>query len=157
MTKYRGRTSLEYQISKLAKSIPKKNKENYMAVYNISKNWNKIIGEKYAKYCHPKKIATNQFKKSTLFICAYNSASAFALDASKNDIIEKIACYFGYKLIDYVRITQEIQEIEDVKIKKPLKADDIKIIKDKISNIKDKKLQKTLQKLGEDILRKKDH
>ncbi len=62
MTKYRGRTSLEYQISKLAKSIPKKNKENYMAVYNISKNWNQIIGKKYAKYCHPSKITTNQFK-----------------------------------------------------------------------------------------------
>ncbi len=156
MKKYNGFLPLEMQISKITKPLSKNKQDHFATLHNIVKNWSDIVGKKYAIYCYPKKITANQFQKSTLFICAHNSAAAFALDANKNYIIEKIACYFGYKIINNIRITQELQEIKtQIKEEIILKSEDKEYINKITREIEDEQLKNTLRELGKCIFNKK--
>lgn len=154
---YKGPRSLEDNISKIIKPISKKKRDNFTILNKLNKNWEEIIGKKYAPFCEAIKLKINADKKTTLHLNAYNSAIAFALEGLKNDIIEKIASYFGYKIIHNIRITQELKEITLKKKEEPLKLDekDQKLIDESTKDVKDEALQKILQKLGKSILGKK--
>jgi hypothetical protein len=159
MKKYSGLQKLDGNISKIIKPISKKKKDNFAILAKLSKNWKTIVGEKYHKYCIPHKIKLSKANnQATLSIVSYNSAIAFALEGNKNQIIEKIAAYFGYKVICGIRITQDLKEISLKTTKKKLKLDEKseKLIKEETKEIKDQDLQKILQKLGESILGKSE-
>jgi len=157
MKKYSGFQKLDDNISKIIKPISKKKRENFVILQNLTKNWPEIAGQKYYQYCYPKKIKFNQNNTAILFIGAYNSAIAFALEGNKNYIIEKIASYFGYKIVTDIKILQELKEIKLQKVKKSRKLDDKeeKFIKNNTLKIKDQELQSVLKKLGELILSQK--
>jgi len=151
---YKGFKSIEDNISKIIKPISKKKKDNFVILHKLQKNWDNIIGKKYAPYCEAIKIKTGSYNKIVLYLNAYNSAIAFALEGLKNDIIEKIAAYFGYKLITDIRISQELKEIESKEKQKEIKLnqEDQELIENSTKTIKDENLQKILQKLGESVL-----
>lgn len=151
---FSGFTSLENSISKIIKPLSKRKKDNFVMLNALRQNWLNIVGDKYQQYCFPEKIKINKENKATLFIVVYNSAFAFAIDGNQNQIIEKIACYFGYKAIHNIKITQEIKEINIVsaKITKPLAPEQEKFISDNVKNIKNADLKDILAKLGSEVL-----
>jgi hypothetical protein len=151
---YSGFKSLENNITKIIKPISKTKKDNFVIFSNLIKNWSNIVDKKYYKHCIPQKIKINKDDGVILFIKAYSSAAAFALEASQNDIIENIACYFGYKLVTDVRITQELRMVENKNTNKKdvkISQDNLNFIEENVKNIADKELKDILEKLGKSI------
>lgn len=160
MNSYNGFKKLEDNIGQIIKPISRKKKDNFFIVNNLAKNWQNIVGEQYSKFCKPQKVNFNHDKKAILTISASNSAVAFALESKSQDIIEKIAIYFGYKLVSSIKITQTLREAEksttnSTKDLKILSNEDENLILQLTQEVKDKNLQEILQKLGKSIFSKK--
>jgi hypothetical protein len=65
--------------------------------------WESIIGLEISKFTSPNKIITQDNKK-ILLITATNSPAAAMLSFTQNLITSKINEYFGYKVIDSIKI-----------------------------------------------------
>ena len=157
MKKFSGFQKLDHKISQIIKPISKKKKDNFVVLNSLLKNWEAIVGAKYYRYCYPKKVQFNTNNKTVLFIGSYNAAVAFALDGHQNYIIEKIASYFGYKIISSIKISQELREISFNKKEENLALSEVDqaLIADTTKEIRDKNLQDVLQRLGKSIFGKK--
>jgi len=151
-----GFLPLEKNISQILKPIfvkGRKNKDSFLVINNLNKNWQKIIGEKCWQFCAPKKIKFEKNKKAdgVLAISANNSAIAFYLEAGTNQIIENIASYYGYKIISDIRIIQEPKVLVEEKlaeINKNISQKSKDLITNSTLEIKDQELREILQKLG---------
>lgn len=69
-------------------------------------NWKKIVGEELAKISHPIKLqnsAANK-KNNILYVSASNSSVSLELTYKQDIMIERIAVYFGYKLVGKIRV-----------------------------------------------------
>lgn len=132
-------------------------KKQFVIVSNLVKNWKQIVGEKYGEFCYPKAIHTDKSKKITkLTIGVSNSAVGFFLESNSELIIERIARLYGHKAISRITIKQEPKNIDrkqhqEIKVS-PEKE---KFLVDVISNVEDKDLAATLQRLGREVFGKK--
>lgn len=156
--KFTGLRTVEDSISLLLKPISKNNKQNYILISNIAKNWEMIVGHEYSKFCHPKSITFDNYQKNEakLTIIAYNNSIAFFLKNNSEIIIEKISSIYGHKSIRKIIIKQEpkkitIEERDDLKEEFSLETKDY--IEDKIKNVEDLALKETLIKLAKTIIK----
>ena len=125
------------------KSILKKNGYNYSEI--ISK-WNFLVGKDIAKHSFPKSIKMSQEKKSGTLILSVNRGNEIDIEYSKIKIINKINSYFGYKLIDQIRLqTYNSKKIKEEK--KNILNKSSKIFKIKINEIKSKDIRESLSQL----------
>lgn len=151
-----GLQSIDQKISHLLKPIFLGSKKEFIMINNLIKNWDEIIGKKYAKFCYAKSVSFSKDKSSgKLTIAVYNPAVGFFLDNSSELIIERIASFYGYKSITKIIICQEPKSLEssdNSEIK--LRDDQEDFLKNKIGAINDEGLAETLQKLGREIFRK---
>tara|TARA_Y100000590_G_scaffold131508_1_gene150266 strand:- start:1331 stop:1804 length:474 start_codon:yes stop_codon:yes gene_type:complete len=122
------------------KGILKKNGYNYSEI--ISK-WKFLVGNEIAGYSYPK-LLKNDLSK-TLVICV-ERGNEITLEYSKKTIIDKINSYFGYKLINTIRL--ETINIKNNKFKNKKKVDKLsKNFEEKINRIKNIEIKKSLNKL----------
>ncbi|MDA7705033.1 DciA family protein [Rickettsiales bacterium] len=149
--------SLESNIlSNINPIILKKKKKNFNILYNLRKNWQKIIGDKYFYFTSILDLKINRENKKTLHVAIYNPTIAFLLASQINDIIEEITIYYGYKAIDDIKFIQTPKNIE---LQDNLKED----VGDKydekleysLQNIEDQELKDVLLKLGREIINSK--
>lgn len=160
MKKYSGLSPIENSITEIIKPIFLKKRDDFLIISYLNKNWSGIVGEKFFQFCKPKKVkfsnrSKNKKNSKTLYINAYNPSIAFYLEANSNLIIEKIASYYGYKIIDEIKIFQELTDIES-KNKKPeevkINKEDEKRICDLTTKIKDPELKSAITRLGMNII-----
>ncbi|HLD77302.1 MAG TPA: DUF721 domain-containing protein [Rickettsiales bacterium] len=148
-----GVQHIENKLTNLLKPLFSGNKQHFLMINNLTKNWEKIIGIKYAKLCYPKSINFAKTKQGKLTIAVFNSAAGFAIENNSEILLEKIAILYGYKAIHKITIKQETRESEKKKeeiILSPQKEEDLQ---NSIKNVKDKDLAQTLANLGRDILK----
>ncbi len=150
-----GQGHIENKITNLLKPLFSGNKQHFLIINNLVKNWEKIVSKKYANFCYPKSINFSKDKKAKLTIAVFNSAIGFAIENNSEILLEKIANLYGYKAIHKITIVQEAREIK-------AKEDDIKLekwqeekIKDATKNITNQDLAKTIEDLGKEIFRPK--
>jgi hypothetical protein len=152
-----GFKPLENKISQILKPILAKKKDNFLVINNLYKNWQKIVGQQCFKFCFPKKITFEKNKKTNgvLTIGAGNSSVSFYLEANSNQIIQNIASYYGYKIVDKIRIIQEPTIVEEEKEEKleEISPEKQEFIDQSTIIIKDEGLKSVLQRLGKSILR----
>ena len=84
------------------KGILKKNGYNYSEI--ISK-WNLLVGKNISNCCYPKSIKMNQKNKSGTLVLLLERGNEINVEYSKKEIINKINSYFGYRLINEVKLT----------------------------------------------------
>ena len=73
-------------------------------------NWPEIIHQPFSTYSRPTKVIYNKFdKKNTLYVNVSNGSIALEIQYLIPIILEKIAILFGYKVIHYIKIKQEIK------------------------------------------------
>lgn len=153
-----GFVPLENKINQVLKPIFLGRKDNFIIINNLNKNWQKIAGEKCWQFCFPKKIKFEKNKKANgiLTIIAHNSAVAFYLEASNNQILENIAAYYGYKIISDIRIIQEpkIFGLQPVIYAKEINEEQQALIETATKTITHDGLRSILQELGKAILGK---
>ncbi len=94
------------------KSILKKNGYNYSEI--ISK-WNFLMGKEIASYCYPRSIKISKSDSKGTLVLGIERGDEINVEYSKREIINKINSYFGYKLINEIKI--EIFKIKSKKIK----------------------------------------
>ena len=88
-------------LPRSVKGILKKNGYNYSEI--ISK-WNLLVGKDISSCCYPKSIKMTRGDKSGTLILSIERGNEINIEYSKNEIINKINSYFGYKLISTIKL-----------------------------------------------------
>jgi len=141
-TYVQGLRSFGNTLPRGIKGILKKNGYNYSEI--ISK-WNLLVGKEISSYCHPKSIKMVEKNKKGVLILSVKRGNEINVEYSKNEIINKINSYFGYKLVYEIRLIT-FSTINKIKEKNSL-AKPSKKMQKKINNIKSKDIRDSLSKL----------
>lgn len=155
-----GLQALDQKIGNLLKPLFQGSKKEFILINNLVKNWEDLVGKKYANFCYPKSInfAKDKSGNGKLTIAVYNSAVGFFIENNAELIIERIATFYGFKAIAKIIIKQEpkiINQPQNKEIK--LSANQENILQQQLKDISDPDLAATLQKLGREILKDKDN
>ena len=124
------------------KSILKRNGYNYSEI--ISK-WSMLVGDEISKYSYPKSIKMNEKNGNGILLLAVKRGDEINVEYSKEDIINKINSYFGYKLISEVRLETYNSQLKKNNEKNKKKFS--QHLENKIKEIKNENLKNSIMKL----------
>ncbi len=153
-----GLQTIDQQLTNLLRPLFHGSKKEFILINNLVKNWEEIIGKKYAKSCYPKLVSFNkgQSNSGKLTIAVHNPTVGFFLDNNSEMIIERIASFYGFKSIAKIIIKQEPKNPDHDKAPQiQLPQPQENFLQEKISKIEDEDLAKILKKLGREILNAK--
>ena len=142
-TYVQGLRSFGNTMPRGVKGILKKSGYNYSEI--ISK-WNMLVGKDISSCSYPKSIKMTKGEKNGLLILAVKRGDEITVEYSKKEIINKINSYFGYQLINEIRIKTINSEIKKIKNKNMLKKFS-KNFEKKINEIKNKDIRNSLSQL----------
>ena len=125
------------------KGILKKNGYNYSEI--ISK-WSMLVGKDISNYSYPQSIKMKKGNSNGTLVLGIKRGNEIIVEYSKKEIINKINSYFGYKLINEIRLLT----INSKKKKEKKRKNLFKFSKDfekKINRVKNKEIKKSLSQL----------
>jgi len=125
------------------KGILKKNGYNYSEI--ISK-WNMLVGKDISDYAYPKSIKMKKGDSNGTLVLAIKRGNEINIEYSKNKIIDKINSYFGYKLINEIKLQTFNSKNEKIINKNNLNKFSINL-QDKIKQIKNENIKNSLSQL----------
>ena len=113
---------------------------------NIVDSWSKMVGNDMSKICYPVKIRVGKDPGNSTLVLNVIHGNELTVEYSKQEIIEKINSFFGYKSIGDVKlkITQE-----EVNMAKKIKNNDENTSNsfENVNEIKNSNLKNSLRKL----------
>ena len=140
-----GLRSFNDTLPKNIKKIINKRGQIYSETLN---NWKYIVGENLFKVCYPKSFKnSNRFNVSTLLVMVQRGHE-IELEYSKNEIIERMNSFFKdevVKKIKFMSFDDEKKIIEKKNTQKPNVTNNK--FKDKINNVRNEKIKKSLLEL----------
>ena len=142
-TYVQGLRSFGNTLPRGIKQILKKNGYNYSEI--ISK-WNLLVGKDISNYCYPKSIKISRENKNGTLFLLVERGNEINVEYSKKDIINKINSYFGYQLINEIRLQTFSPTNNKVKEKNIINNVSKKFEK-KINEIKNKDIRDSLSQL----------
>ena len=125
------------------KGILKKSGYNYSEI--ISK-WNMLVGKDISSCSYPKSIKMIKGDANGLLVLAVKRGNEITVEYSKKEIINKINSYFGYRLINEIRLKTINSETKKIKNNNILKKFS-KNFEKKINEIKNKDIKNSLSQL----------
>jgi len=125
------------------KGILKKSGYNYSEI--ISK-WNMLVGKDISSCSYPKSIRMTKGDTNGLLVLAVKRGNEITVEYSKKEIINKINSYFGYRLINEIRLKTINSETKKIKNNNTLKKFS-KNFEKKINEIKNKDIRNSLSQL----------
>ena len=125
------------------KGILKKSGYNYSEI--ISK-WNMLVGKDISNCSYPKSIRMTKGDTNGLLVLAVKRGNEITVEYSKKEIINKINSYFGYRLINEIRLKTINSETKKIKNNNTLKEFS-KNFEKKINEIKNKDIRNSLSQL----------
>ena len=140
-----GLRSFKDTLPKNVKKIIYKKGHIYSETLN---NWKYMVGVELFKVCYPKKFKnSNKFGVSTLVIMVKRGHEV-DMEYSKKDIINKMNNFFGYSVVEKLKLVSfdDEQEITP-EIKKTNNNVAINKYKNKINDVKNEKIKKSLIEL----------
>ena len=140
-----GLRSLKDTLPKNVKKII--NKKGHIYSENLS-NWKYIVGVELFKVCYPKKFKnSNRFGASSLVIMVKRGHEV-DIEYSKKNIINKMNSFFGYSVVEKLKLICFDYEQEIVQEKREsAKNVAINKYKNKIKDVKNEKIKKSLIEL----------
>ena len=99
------------------RGILKKNGYNYSEIIG---KWNMLVGKDISSCSYPKSIKMNKVDSSGTLMLAIKRGNEINIEYSKREIINKINSYFGYKLINEIKL--QTINLESKKIKSLIKS-----------------------------------
>ena len=123
------------------------NKKGHIYSETLS-NWKYLVGDELFKCCYPKKFkSSNKFGVSTLVIMVKRGHEV-DMEYSKKDILNKMNAYFGYSVVERLKfISFDEEQKFSPKLENGEKNVTINRYKDKISNVKNEKIKRSLLEL----------
>ena len=140
-----GLRSFKDTLPKNIKKVINKKGHIYSETLN---NWKYIVGENLFNICYPKSFKnSNKFGVSTLLVMV-KRGNEVDLEYSKKEIMNKMNSFFGYSVVENLKLTS----FDDEKIfPKIEKINDKNVTNDKyqkkIKNVKNEKIKKSLMEL----------
>ena len=125
------------------KGILKKNGYNYSEI--ISK-WNILVGKDISDCAYPKSIKMKKGDSNGTLVLAIKRGNEINIEYSKKEIIDKINSYFGYKLINEIKLQTFNSESKKTKNKNNLEKFS-KNLQEKIEQIKSESIKNSLSQL----------
>ncbi len=125
------------------KGILKKNGYNYSEI--ISK-WNMLVGKDISSCSYPKSIKMKKGNSNGTLVLAIKRGDEINIEYSKREIIDKINSYFGYKLINEIKLQTFNSESKKAKNKNNLEKFS-KNLQGKIEQIKSGSIKNSLSQL----------
>ena len=125
------------------KGILKKNGYNYSEI--ISK-WNILVGKDISDCAYPKSIKMKKGDSNGTLVLAIKRGDEINVEYSKREIIDKINSYFGYKLINEIKLQTFNSESKKTKNKNNLEKFS-KNLQEKIEQIKSEGIKNSLSQL----------
>ena len=125
------------------KGILKKSGYNYSEI--ISK-WNMLVGKDISSCSYPKSIKLTKGDTNRLLVLAVKRGNEITVEYSKKEIINKINSYFGYRLINEIRLKSINSETKKIKNNNTLKKFS-KNFEKKINEINNKDIRNSLSQL----------
>ena len=126
------------------KGILKKNGYNYSEI--ISK-WNILVGSDISNYCYPKTIKMKNGNENGMLILSVERGNEINIEYSKREIINKVNSYFGYKLINEIRLEASNNSTYKKNKERNLNGKISKKFELKINEIKNKDIRNSLSGL----------
>ena len=142
-----GLRSFGNTLPRGVKSILKKNGYNYSEI--ISK-WNMLVGKDISNCSYPKSIKMTKGDGNGTLVLAVKRGNEITVEYSKKEIINKINSFFGYQLINEIRLQTFNSENKKNKKKNTL-GKSTKNFENKINEIKNKNIRNSLSQLLEVI------
>ena len=125
------------------KGILKKSGYNYSEI--ISK-WSVLVGKDISSCTYPKSIKMKRGNSNGTLILAIKRGDEINIEYSKREIINKINSYFGYKLINEIKLEAINFNSKKTKNKNELRKFS-KNFEEKINEIKNKNIRNSLSQL----------
>ena len=129
------------------KGILKKSGYNYSEI--VSK-WNILVGKEISNIAYPKLVKTAKKDKHGILVLAIKRGDEIMAEYSKKEIINKINSYFGYRLINEIRLQTFNSETKKSK-NKNLSQNFSNNLQKKINEIKNANIRNSLSQLLEVI------
>ncbi len=142
-TYVQGLRSFGNTLPRSVKSILKKNGYNYSEIIN---KWNSLVGKDISNSCFPKSIKMSRENKNGTLILSVERGNEIIAEYSKKEIMNKINSYFGYKLIDQIRL-QTYNSKKEKEKKQNILSKSSKKFEKKINEIKNKNIRDSLSQL----------
>ena len=125
------------------KSILKKGGYNFT---NIVDNWTKMIGKDISNNCYPSTVKVDKNLSDATLILNVIHGNELNIEYAKNEIIDKINSFFGYKYIGEIKLKIVQEKINHVKKNNSSNANRI-IINNKLDKLQNNNLKNSLNKL----------
>ena len=140
-----GLRSFKDTLPKNIKKFISKRGQIYSETLN---NWKHIVGKNLFKVCYPKSYKnSNKFGVSTLTIMV-RRGNEVDLEYSKKEIITRMNTFFGDQVVEKIKLTSFNDERKIIVEKNDLNLNVTNNkFKDKISNVKNEKIKKSLLEL----------
>ena len=129
------------------KNILKKNGYNYSEIIN---KWNILVGKEISSFSYPKSIKMTKGNTNGTLVLAVTRGNEITVEYSKKEIINKINSYFGYRLINELRLQTANSNTKKIKNKNIQSKFSINLEK-KINKIKNEDLRNSLSQLLDTI------
>ena len=130
-------------IPKTLKKHLKKNGYNYS---NIVDNWTRMVSKKISDACYPVTVKMGKEMKDSTLVLNVIHGKELEVEYEKNQIIDKINSFFGYKYIRNVTLKTVRDKV--VKNHKSFpKLKNINKIEEKINKVNDNQLKGSLNSL----------
>ena len=126
-------------IPKTLKKHLRKGGYNYS---NIVDNWTKIVSKKIADACFPITVKMGKEMREGTLVLNVIHGKELEVEYEKNEIMDKINSFFGYKCISNV-VLKIVQDTVKPKKNFP-KIKDFSKIEDKMSKVNDETLKRSL-------------
>ena len=138
-----GLRSFKDTLPQEAKRILNKKGQIYS---NTLDNWKFLVGKELFKVSYPRSFKNSKLNGSCLNIMV-KRGNEVDLEYSKKEIIKKMNIFFGYNVVDDIKLKTFEGEFEKIKEDKINNATNNKNIK-KITNIKNDKIKQSLLELN---------
>ena len=140
-----GLRSFKDTLPKNIKKFISKRGQIYSETLN---NWKHIVGENLFKVCYPKSYKnSNKFGVSTLTVMV-RRGNEIDLEYSKKEIITRMNTFFEDQVVEKIKLTSFNDERKIIVEKNDLNLNVTNNkFKDKISNVKNEKIKKSLLEL----------
>ena len=125
------------------KGILKRNGYNYSEI--ISK-WNMLVGKDISSCSYPKSIKMTKGNANGTLLLAVKRGDEITVEYSKKEIINKINSYFGYQLINEIRLQTFNSKIKKKESRHTL-GKFTKNFEKKVNEIKSKNIRNSLSQL----------
>jgi len=132
----------------LPKNVKKILNKKGFVYSEILNRWNYLVGNEISKVSFPKAFRSSGKNAPGTLIISVQRGNEINIEFSKNTIIEKINSFFGYKILNSVRLETFNNLKENINKKKMhISTNTTKKFKDSLKSLNNEKIKKSLMEL----------